>query len=64
MRIGLDIDNVISDFDKKMLGEFKKEDKIFYIGIRFHLECLYEKDEIHRKIFIEFINACKKYRKW
>ena len=24
MRIGLDIDNVISDFDKTILGEFKK----------------------------------------
>ena len=27
MRIGLDIDNVITDFDKKMLEEFLKEDK-------------------------------------
>lgn len=27
MRIGLDIDNVITDFDKKMLDEFLKEDK-------------------------------------
>lgn len=27
MRIGLDIDNVISDFDKKMLEEFLREDK-------------------------------------
>lgn len=27
MRIGLDIDNVISDFDKKMIEEFLKEDK-------------------------------------
>ena len=27
MRIGLDIDNVISDFDKKLLEEFTKEDK-------------------------------------
>lgn len=27
MRIGLDIDNVISDFDKKILEEFYKEDK-------------------------------------
>lgn len=27
MRIGLDIDNVITDFDKKMLEEFTKEDK-------------------------------------
>lgn len=27
MRIGLDIDNVITDFDKKLLEEFKKEDK-------------------------------------
>ncbi|MGN0973793.1 MAG: nucleoside hydrolase [Bacilli bacterium] len=27
MRIGLDIDNVITDFDKKLLAEFLKEDK-------------------------------------
>jgi len=27
MRIGLDIDNVISDFDKKILTEFYQEDK-------------------------------------
>lgn len=27
MRIGLDIDNVITDFDKKLLEEYKKEDK-------------------------------------
>lgn len=27
MRIGLDIDNVITDFDEKMLYEFLKEDK-------------------------------------
>ena len=27
MRIGLDIDNVITDFDKTLLEEFKKEDK-------------------------------------
>ena len=27
MRIGLDIDNVITDFDKKLLEEFYIEDK-------------------------------------
>lgn len=27
MRIGLDIDNVVTDFDEKMLYEFLKEDK-------------------------------------
>lgn len=27
MRIGLDIDNVVSDFDKKILTEFMREDK-------------------------------------
>ncbi len=27
MRIGLDIDNVIADFDKKLLEECKKEDQ-------------------------------------
>ena len=27
MRIGLDIDNVVNNFDKKILEEFYKEDK-------------------------------------
>ena len=27
MRIGLDIDNVVTNFDKKILEEFYKEDK-------------------------------------
>lgn len=36
------------------------KDKKFYIGLRFHPESLYKKDEKHNRIFIEFINACKK----
>ena len=28
MRIGLDIDNVVTNFDKKILEEFYKEDKM------------------------------------
>ncbi len=30
MRIGLDIDNVVTDFDKKILEEFYKEDNNKY----------------------------------
>lgn len=33
--------------------------KRFYIGVRFHPESLYKKDEKHNKIFEAFINACK-----
>lgn len=35
------------------------KNKKFYIGLRFHPESLYEKDEKHNKIFESFINACK-----
>ena len=37
----------------------ESEDKDFYIGVRFHPESLYKKDENHNKIFDAFINACK-----
>lgn len=36
------------------------KDKKFYIGLRFHPESLYKKDEKHNRIFKEFIDACKK----
>ncbi len=35
------------------------EDKKFYIGLRFHPESLYNKDENHNRIFAEFIKVCK-----
>lgn len=38
----------------------ESKDKKFYIGVRFHPESLYKKDEIHNKIFKVFINCCKK----
>lgn len=34
--------------------------KKFYIGVQFHPESLYKIDENMNKIFIEFINICKK----
>lgn len=34
-------------------------DKRFYIGVRFHPESLYLKDEKMNQIFIEFLNCCK-----
>lgn len=36
----------------------ESKEKKFYIGLRFHPESLYHKDEKHNKIFEEFINAC------
>ncbi len=38
----------------------ESKDKKFYIGVRFHPESLYKKNEYHNKIFKEFINCCKK----
>lgn len=38
----------------------ESKNKKFYIGVRFHPESLYKKDQNHNKIFIEFINICKK----
>ena len=35
------------------------KNKKFYIGVRFHPESLYAKDEKMNKIFKEFINVCK-----
>lgn len=35
------------------------KDKKFYVGLRFHPESLYNKDEKYNKIFKEFINACR-----
>ena len=35
------------------------KNKKFYIGVRFHPESLYAKDEKMNSIFKEFINACK-----
>lgn len=35
------------------------KNKTFYIGVRFHPECLYRKDKNMNMIFKEFINACK-----
>jgi len=34
--------------------------KTFYIGVRFHPESLYLKDENHNKIFKKFIESCRK----
>lgn len=36
------------------------KDKDFYIGVRFHPEDLYKKDENHNQIFKYFIEMCKK----
>ena len=35
------------------------KDKKFYMGLRFHPECLYKNDEKMNMIFKKFINACK-----
>ena len=35
------------------------KNKKFYIGVRFHPESLYKKDQKMKKIFKEFINICK-----
>ena len=37
----------------------ESKNKKFYIGVRFHPESLYKKEEKHNKIFEEFINCCK-----
>ena len=37
----------------------ESKNKRFYIGVRFHPESLYKKDDKHNKIFEAFINACK-----
>lgn len=37
--------------------------KTFYIGVQFHPESLYKKDENMRKIFTEFIKVCKENKK-
>ena len=37
----------------------ESKDKTFYIGVRFHPESLYTKDENMNNIFKEFLNACK-----
>ncbi len=37
----------------------ESKDKKFYIGVRFHPESLYKKDEKHNLIFKEFIEVCK-----
>lgn len=36
----------------------ESKNKRFYVGVRFHPESLYKKDEKHNKIFEAFINAC------
>lgn len=36
------------------------KDKKFYIGVRFHPESLYKRDENHNKIFKKFIDCCRK----
>ena len=38
----------------------ESKDKKFYIGVRFHPESLYKKNEYHNRIFEYFINCCKK----
>ena len=35
------------------------KNKTFYIGVQFHPESLYKKDENMKKIFTEFIKVCK-----
>ena len=37
----------------------ESKNKKFYMGVRFHPESLYKKDEKMNKIFKEFINICK-----
>ena len=36
--------------------------KLFYLGVQFHPESLYKKDEVINNIFINFIDACQKYQ--
>lgn len=36
--------------------------KRFYLGVQFHPENLYKKDENMRKIFIAFLSACSEYK--
>ena len=36
----------------------ESKNKKFYIGVRFHPESLYKKDENHNRIFEEFIKVC------
>lgn len=38
----------------------ESKDKKFYVGVRFHPESLYKKDETMNNIFKYFINVCKK----
>lgn len=38
----------------------ESKDKKFYIGVRFHPESLYEKNDKMNNIFKEFINSCRK----
>ena len=40
MNIGLDIDNVISNFDKKLMEEFIKEDKNKRADNKYEYYCL------------------------
>ena len=35
------------------------KNKKFYIGVRFHPECLYKTDEKMNRIFEEFVNTCR-----
>ena len=36
--------------------------KRFYLGVQFHPESLYKKDENMRKIFTGFLDACSEYK--
>lgn len=36
--------------------------KLFYLGVQFHPESLYKKDEIMNNIFVSFIEAAQKYK--
>lgn len=43
------VDEVVEDASKK-----------FYIGVQFHPESLYKKDENMNNIFVAFLDVCKK----
>ena len=38
------------------------DSKTFYVGVQFHPESLYKKDEYMRNIFVNFIDTCLQYR--
>ena len=54
--------DVVGESPDGVIEVEEDKSKLFYLGVQFHPESLYKKDEAMNNIFVSFIKACEEYR--